>query len=57
MNLYSVKQGQAVYSTEVIDKLNKQKNILKTRQTNLHTENRQTEKYEESLHFGKKTFL
>ena len=31
-----IKQGQTVHRTEVIDKLDKQKNILKIRQTNSH---------------------
>ena len=33
------KQGQNVRRTDVIQKLEKQKNILKIRQTNIHTEN------------------
>ena len=36
------KQGQTVYRTEVVDKLDKQWNILKIRQTNIYTEQGQT---------------
>ena len=38
--LYQIQQGQTVHRANIIDKLDKQNNILKMRLANLHTEKR-----------------
>ena len=52
-----MKQGHAVHRTEVIDKTDTQKNILKTWNTNLHKEKGQTGKKYKILHLAQEIFL
>ena len=45
-----IKEGQTVHRTEVIDKSDKHKNILKISQTNLQTEQEQEQEAETDMH-------
>ena len=49
--------GQQGHGTEIIDISDKPSNMLKIRQTNLHTEKRADRKIKKSLHMTQKIFL